>query len=192
MRSGRFALTTLALALAFGASGTFLAGPRAATADDKAESFHALKAKSLDGKDVSLADYKGKVCLVVNVASECGFTKQYAGLQKLHAELSEKGFTVLGFPSNEFGGQEPGDAAQIRKFCDSKYSVTFPLFEKCVTKKGKDQSPVYAFLTKKHDAPGWNFCKYLVGKDGQVVDFYPSKVAPDDAGLRKAIEAALK
>jgi len=160
--------------------------------ESKVESLYELKVKSLEGKEVNLADYKGKVTLCVNVASECGFTPQYEGLQKLHADLSEKGFAVLGFPSNEFGKQEPGDAATIRKFCDSKYKVTFPLFEKGITKPGEGQSPVYAFLTKGREAPSWNFCKYLVGKDGKVLGFYPSKVKPDDKGLRDEIEKALK
>jgi glutathione peroxidase len=161
-------------------------------AEEKAESLYSLKTTKLDGKEIDLSEFKGKVVLVVNVASECGFTKQYAGLQKLHSELHEKGFSVLGFPSNEFGGQEPGSPEEIQKFCESKYSVTFPMFSKVVTKPGKDQSPVYQFLTKGHDAPSWNFCKYLVGKDGKVVKFYPSKVAPDNADLHKDIEAALK
>jgi glutathione peroxidase len=187
----------LRIALAALVSLVALTAVATSRADDKkkeetVESLHALKTKSLDGKDANLADYKDKVVLVVNVASECGFTPQYAGLQKLHAELKEKGFSVLGFPSNEFGGQEPGDAAKIKKFCESKYSVTFPLFEKCVTKPGKDQSPVYAFLTRGREAPSWNFCKYLVGKDGKVVKFYDSKVTPDDKGLRADIDAALK
>ncbi len=206
MRSARLATTLdhallarLALILALGAGWIFVSGERLRAGDDDAkkdgaavESLHELKASALDGKELALSDYKGKVTLVVNVASECGFTPQYAGLQKLHDELSGKGFAVLGFPSNEFGGQEPGSPEQIRKFCESKYSVTFPLFAKVVTKPGKGQSPVYAFLTKGRDAPSWNFCKYLVGKDGKVVKFYASKVAPDDAELRKAIEAALK
>jgi glutathione peroxidase len=126
------------------------------------------------------------------VASECGFTPQYAGLEKLHEELSGRGFSVVGFPSNEFGGQEPGGPAEIRKFCDAKYGVTFTLFSKVVTKPGKDQSPIYTFLTKGREAPSWNFCKYLIGKDGKVIQFYPSRVTPQDDDLRKAIEAALK
>lgn len=155
------------------------------------DSLYALSTTTLEGKTAALADYKGKVTLVVNVASECGYTPQYAGLEKLHSELSAKGFSVLGFPSNDFGGQEPGDPAQIRKFCDSKYKVTFPLFSKVAT-KGKDQSPVYAFLGKGRETPNWNFCKYLVGKDGRVINYYKSGTKPDDAELRKAIEEALK
>jgi glutathione peroxidase len=154
---------------------------------------YSLSTATLDGKPAKLADYRGKVTLVVNVASECGYTPQYAGLQKLHAEMSGRGFAVLGFPSNEFGGQEPGSPEQIQKFCSTKYSVTFPLFAKCATKPGAEQSPVYAALTgATGKSPNWNFCKYLVGKQGEVIAFYPSKVAPDDAELRAAIEKALK
>jgi len=157
-----------------------------------ADSLYALTATTLDGKELALATFKGKVTLVVNVASECGFTPQYAGLQKLHAELADRGFAILGFPSNEFGGQEPGDADKIRTFCDTRYHVTFPLFAKVVTQPGADQSPIYALLTNGRPAPSWNFCKYLVGKDGKVISFYESAVTPGDAELRKAIETALK
>ena len=156
------------------------------------DSLYALTATTLEGKTMALSEFKGKVTLVVNVASECGFTPQYADLQKLHAELADRGFSVLGFPSNEFGGQEPGDAAEIRKFCDTRYHVKFPIFSKVVTKPGDDQSPIYALLTKGRPAPSWNFCKYLIGKDGKVIEFYASAITPTDADLRKAIEAALK
>jgi glutathione peroxidase len=164
--------------------------PAFAKAD--ADSLYDLTATTLEGKELALSTFKGKVTLVVNVASECGFTPQYADLQKLHAELSDRGFAVLGFPSNEFGEQEPGDAAGIRKFCDTNYGVKFPLFAKVVTQPGAGQCPVYALLTKGRAAPSWNFCKYLVGKDGKVIRFYPSAVTPADPELRKAIEAALK
>ena len=150
-----------------------------------------LKTQRLDGSPADLGDYRGKVTLVVNVASECGFTPQYAGLQKLHEELAGKGFAVLGFPSNEFGGQEPGSAQQIKTFCERNYGVTFPLFAKGETKPGPGQSTVYSFLTKGGDAPNWNFCKYLVGKDGEVRAFYPSNVSPEDGTLRQAIGDAL-
>jgi glutathione peroxidase len=187
----------LALALALGLAGA-AAALRPATAQDAkkpeaaVDSLYALATTTLEGKEIALSEFKGKVTLCVNVASQCGFTPQYKGLQALHDELKDKGFAVLGFPSNEFGGQEPGSPEQIRKFCDSNYSVKFPLFSKVVTKPGSGQSPVYKFLTDGRDAPSWNFCKYLVGKDGKVLHFYPSKVKPDDAELRKAIEAALK
>lgn len=152
-----------------------------------------LATQTLAGKPADLSSYQGKVTLIVNVASECGYTPQYTGLQQLHNELAPRGFAVLGFPSNEFGGQEPGSPEQIQQFCSSKYSVTFPLFAKCVTKPGAGQSPVFAALAAgTGQSPNWNFCKYLVGKDGSVIAFFPSKVAPDAAELRAAIERALR
>ncbi|HJQ85669.1 MAG TPA: glutathione peroxidase [Candidatus Binatia bacterium] len=154
-------------------------------------SLYDLEARRLDGTPAPLAEYRGKVTLVVNVASACGFTPQYAGLQRLHEELAGDGFAVLGFPSNEFGGQEPGTADEIRGFCDRSYGVTFPLFAKIETKPGRGQSPVYGFLTRSGDVPSWNFCKYLVGKDGAVRAFFPSKVAPEDRRLRNAVAEAL-
>lgn len=153
---------------------------------------YALAANSLEGQPVDLSTYRGKVTLVVNVASECGYTRQYAGLQKLHGDMKGRGFAVLGFPSNEFGGQEPGSAAQIREFCTSKFGVDFPMFAKVET-KGDKQSPIYAALTNATgEKPGWNFCKYLVGKNGEVLGFYPSSVAPNSPELLKAIEGALQ
>ena len=154
-------------------------------------SLYDITLNTLDGKPQSLAAYKGKVVLAVNVASECGFTPQYAGLQKLYAEQKDRGLVVLGFPCNQFGGQEPGSAAQIAAFCQKNYSVTFPLFEKLEV-KGVGQAPLYQFLTAKHGEPAWNFHKYLVGKDGQVIQAFSSKVPPDSPELKTAIEAALK
>jgi glutathione peroxidase len=153
-------------------------------------SFYDLTTHTLDGKTQSLSAFKGKVLLVVNTASECGFTPQYGGLEKLHEEYQPKGFAVLGFPSNDFGGQEPGTAEQIATFCSTKYDVKFPLFEKVET-KGPKQSPVYAFLTKQHGEPRWNFHKYLIGKDGEVAGAFSSKVTPESAELRTAIDQAL-
>jgi glutathione peroxidase len=151
-----------------------------------------LKAKSLQGKEVDLGDYRGKVLLVVNVASQCGFTPQYEGLEALHKELAGKGLVVLGFPSNEFGAQEPGTADEIATFCKRNYGVTFPMFAKAVVKPGPDQSPVYAFLTASGNMPSWNFCKYLVGRDGRVRAFFPSKVTPQAPELRDDIAAELR
>jgi glutathione peroxidase len=153
--------------------------------------FYDLKTRHLDGTAADLTEFRNRVTLVVNVASECGFTPQYAGLQKLHDELSDRGFAVLGFPSNEFGGQEPGSPEQIKSFCERNYGVTFPLFAKGETKPGAGQSPVYAFLTRSGDVPNWNFCKYLVGRNGEVHAFFPSNVAPDDRSLRQAVDEAL-
>lgn len=154
-------------------------------------SLHDITVNSLAGKPVALSDFAGRVTLCVNVASECGYTPQYKGLQRLHETYGPRGFAVLGFPSNEFGGQEPGTAEQIQSFCETKFGVGFPMFEKLTTQPGPGQSPVYGFLTAGGDAPDWNFCKYLVGKDGRVLGFYKSAVSPKDPALNAAIEAAL-
>jgi glutathione peroxidase len=158
---------------------------------DTVMSFYDLTANTLDGTPKKLSDYKGKVLVVVNTASQCGYTPQYAGLEKLYQDYKDKGVVVLGFPSNDFGGQEPGTAAEIKTFCETKYHVTFPMFAKVKT-KGEGQSPVYTFLVAKDGAPKWNFHKYVVGKDGQVTASFPSSVKPDSDELKKAIEAALK
>jgi glutathione peroxidase len=156
------------------------------------DSLYALETRTLEGQPVRLSDYAGKVALVVNVASQCGYTPQYTGLEKLYGELKDAGFVVLGFPSNDFGEQEPGSPEEIRTFCSRKYQVTFPMFEKVVTQAGADQSPVYANLGQQGgELPKWNFSKYLVDKSGKVLKFYGSKVTPEDASLRKDIEAAL-
>jgi len=149
--------------------------------------------KKIDGSSVDLASYKGKVVLVVNVASRCGYTGQYAGLQKLHEAYKDKGLVVLGFPANDFGAQEPGGDAQIADFCSSKYGVTFDMFSK-ITVKGPGKAPLYKALTESADPQGevsWNFEKFLIGKDGTVVGRYKSGVAPESPELTKAIEAAL-
>ena len=156
------------------------------------DSFYALKTTALSGAPVDLKTYEGKVTLVVNTASQCGFTPQYKGLQALHTELAPRGFSVLGFPSNDFGGQEPGTAQEIKTFCERNYGVTFPMFSKVVTKAGPDQSPIYAWLGQTGNLPKWNFSKYLIGRDGKVLAFFPSKVAPDAPELRQAIEQALR
>ena len=158
---------------------------------DMPESFYQLKTTTLQGQPADLSQYKGKVTVAVNVASQCGYTPQYAGLEKLHTDLKDRGFSVLGFPSNDFGGQEPGSPEEIATFCKKSYGVTFPLFGKLVTKAGPEQSPIYAFLGKDGQLPGWNFSKYLVGKDGKVVAFFPSRVTPDSKELKDAIESAL-
>jgi len=170
-------------------------GFSAAVAAEKAASpLQAIPLKDIDGQPTSLEAYRGKVLLVVNVASRCGYTRQYAGLQKLHAGYEAKGFSVLGFPSNDFGGQEPGTEEEIKSFCQTTYNVTFPLFEK-VKVKGEGQHPLFAALTGKDSAaPGevkWNFGKFLIGRDGQLVKRWDSATAPDDAELVAAVEAAL-
>jgi len=179
-------MKTLVLALAT------LACLAAPAADRKpAMTLHDQTANRLDGKPESLEIYKGKVVLAVNVASACGYTPQYEGLQKLFAEFKDRGLVVLGFPCNQFGAQESGSAAEIAAFCSTKFHVTFPMFEKLEV-KGEKQAPVYAFLTKKLGVPAWNFHKYLVGRDGKVIAAFPSDVAPESRELRAAIEASLK
>jgi glutathione peroxidase len=153
-------------------------------------SFHDLTAETIDHKPQPLSAYKGQVLLVVNTASECGSTPQYAGLEQLWREYEGRGLAVLGFPSNDFGAQEPGTDAQIKSFCSINYKVTFPLYAKVGT-KGAGKAPVYQFLTAKHGEPTWNFHKYLVGKNGEVIRAFTNDVEPDDPDLRAAIEAAL-
>jgi glutathione peroxidase len=155
------------------------------------DSFYALKTTTLQGQPADLAQYAGKVSLVVNVASQCGFTPQYAGLEKLYEQLEDKGFVILGFPSNDFGGQEPGSPEEIATFCKKNYGVTFPLFSKLVTKTGPDQSPIYSYLGQTGSLPSWNFGKYLVGKDGKVIQYFSSNVTPESPELREAIDKAL-
>ena len=155
------------------------------------DSFYSLKTTTLAGQPADLGQYKGKVALVVNVASQCGLTPQYTGLEKLYEEYKGKGAVVLGFPSNDFGGQEPGTPEEITEFCKKNYGVTFPLFSKVVTKTGPDQSPVYGFLGAGGQLPTWNFAKYVVDKDGKVVAFFNSKVTPEAKELRDALDGAL-
>ena len=184
------AITVLAVV----ASATAVVSLRAqagAAGGAKVTSFYDLKTSSLDGKPADLAAYKGKVAVVVNVASKCGYTPQYAGLEKLYGEMKDKGVVVLGFPSNDFGGQEPGSAEEIATFCRLTYGVSFPMFSKVVTKAGADQSPIYSFLGSSGNLPGWNFSKYVVDRKGRVVAFFPSKVTPDAPDLRDAIAKAL-
>jgi glutathione peroxidase len=151
---------------------------------------------TLDGTPTTLAEHRGQVLLIVNVASKCGYTPQYAGLEALHERYRDQGFTVLGFPCNQFLFQEPGDADKIQQFCSTTYGVTFPLFEKLKV-RGRGQHPLYAELTKATDADGkagnvkWNFEKFLVGRDGTVVGRFRTKVTPEDPALVGAIEAAL-
>lgn len=154
-------------------------------------SVYSLTATGLDGAPVDLARFDGQVTLIVNVASECGFTPQYRGLQDLHAELAPRGFAVLGFPSNEFGAQEPGDSEAIRDFCDTHYGVTFPMFARTETKRGPGQSPVYALLGESGRLPSWNFTKYLIDGHGQAIGYFPTQVTPETHELREAIARAL-
>ena len=159
-----------------------------------AESIYDIKLKDIDGRDASLAVYKGKVLLIVNVASKCGFTKQYTALEATHLKYQDKGFAVLGFPCNQFGGQEPGSNEVIKEFCSSKFHVTFPLFDKLEV-NGANRHPLYIALAGPDSPfPGnikWNFGKFLIGKDGKILQRFDSKVTPDSEELTKAIEAAL-
>ena len=144
------------------------------------------------GKDVSLSDYQGKVMLIVNVASKCGFTPQYAGLEKLYRQFKDQGLSILAFPCNQFGWQEPSPIGEIVTFCSTTYNVTFDIFNK-IDVKGKNQSPLYAILTKAEPAGNvsWNFEKFLIGKDGSIVGRYKSKVTPDDPQLIADIQREL-
>ncbi len=157
---------------------------------------HDAKINTLEGSPADLSEFRGKALLVVNVASKCGLTPQYEGLQKLHEEYAARGFEVLGFPCNQFMGQEPGTAEEIREFCDTNYHVSFPLFEK-IDVNGDQQHPIYAELEQTADADGeagdvkWNFEKFLVAPDGSVAGRFRPQVTPDDPALVAAIEAQL-
>lgn len=163
----------------------------AATAPTK--SFFDLSTTGNDGKPMPLKNFSGKTVLVVNVASRCGYTPQYKGLEAIYEKYKAKGFVVVGFPSNDFGQQEPGSDAEIKKFCDLNYKVTFPLMKKAEV-TGEKKQPVYQWLTKETKFPGevaWNFEKFLVDKKGEVVGRFKSATAPESPELTKAIEAAL-
>ena len=157
---------------------------------------HDFSAKTIDGKSQSLKDYAGKVALVVNVASQCGLTPQYAGLEELYANFKDKGLVVLGFPCNQFGGQEPGTENEIKTFCETKFGVTFPLFAK-IDVNGAGRDPLYAFLTSENTAPDgpgdirWNFAKFLVDRQGKVVARFPPTTAPASEEIVSALEQQL-
>lgn len=173
--------------------------PRAASASttSAAKSVYEFKMKNIDGKEVSLSEYKGKVLMLVNVASKCGLTPQYEALQALYSRYKDQGFIILGFPANNFMGQEPGTEAEIKEFCSVKYNVTFPLFAK-ISVKGDDQHPLYQYLTSTDSNPQfggeikWNFNKFLVGRDGKIIARFEPKVKPDSEEVVQAIEKALK
>ncbi len=152
---------------------------------------------NIDGQPVELNKYRGRVVLIVNVASKCGYTKQYAGLEELHQKYREQGLSILAFPANNFMGQEPGSNAEIKQFCTSEYKTSFDLFAK-ISVKGDDQAELYKYLTSKDkvgEAGGeipWNFTKFLVGRDGKVIERYGPRTKPQDDELIKALEAALR
>lgn len=179
---------------AMAAGAAFLAAAALAASEGVSVLNH--KMKDIDGKEVDLAKYKGKVLLIVNVASKCGLTPQYEQLEALHEQYSGKGLAILGFPANNFGAQEPGSNEQIKEFCTSKYNVKFDIFSK-ISVKGADIDPLYKDLTSKEtngpfagDIP-WNFTKFLVGKDGKVCARFEPKTKPDDPAVLKAIDEQL-
>ncbi len=155
-----------------------------------ADNIYEFTMQSIDGQPTPLSKYKGKVVLAVNVASQCGYTPQYAGLEALYQKYKGKGLVIVGFPANNFGAQEPGTNDEIKAFCDRKYHVTFPMFSK-ISVKGSDQAPLYQYLTQKGGEVKWNFAKFLVGKNGQVIKKFDSAVEPNSEELTKAIESAL-
>ena len=159
-----------------------------------AGTIYEIPVKDIDGKDASLKAYKGKVLLVVNVASRCGYTPQYTALEAIHQKYKDQGFAVLGFPCNQFGSQEPGTNEEIKQFCSSKYHVTFPLFDK-IDVNGSKRHPLYGALAGKESPyPGdikWNFSKFLVGRDGRIIKRYESGVTPDASEVTESIQAAL-
>ena len=159
-----------------------------------AASLEEIPVKDIDGKDTSLKAYKGKVLLIVNVASQCGLTPQYKALEAAHEKYKDQGFSVLGFPCNQFAGQEPGTNEEIKQFCSTKYNVTFPLFDK-IDVNGANRHPLYVALAGKDSPfPGdikWNFGKFLIGRDGKIIKRFEPATKPDAPEVVKAIEAAL-
>jgi glutathione peroxidase len=159
-----------------------------------AGSIYDIPVKDIDGKPTSLKTYEGKVLLIVNVASKCGYTPQYTGLEALYEKYKDKGLLVLGFPCNQFGGQEPGTNEQIKQFCSSKYQVTFPLFDK-IEVNGPNRNQLYTMLAGEGSPfPGnikWNFNKFLIGRDGKILKRFDSKVKPESEEMTQAVEAAL-
>ena len=190
-------LPIAALLLLCGCANAQTATPDAAPATQtQTMSLYDFKLQTLDGKDADLSQFKGKALLIVNTASKCGYTTQYAGLQKLQTEREKDGLVVLGFPSNDFGGQEPGSAEEIAQFCQKNFGVTFPLFAKNSV-KGDAQQPLFAWLTNEANPDlkgeiGWNFEKFLVSRDGKLVARFKSGVAPDANELATAIRTELE
>ncbi|WP_425638590.1 glutathione peroxidase [Algoriphagus yeomjeoni] len=163
------------------------------TKETMAPSFYEFTMKDLNGDVVDFSNFKGKKVMVVNVASKCGYTPQYEELQKLYAKHSDK-IVILGFPANNFGGQEPGSNEEIKSFCSENYGVTFPMFEK-VSVKGFDKHPIYRWLTDanlngwNNEEPSWNFCKYILNEKGELINYFPSKVSPLDQEILDLINA---
>ncbi|MBV8709273.1 MAG: glutathione peroxidase [Acidobacteriaceae bacterium] len=159
-----------------------------------AASIYDFTLNSIDSKPVPLSEYKGKVLMLVNVASRCGYTPQYTGLESLYEKYKSQGFVILGIPANNFAGQEPGTNAEIKTFCKSKYAVTFPMMSK-ISVAGADKTPLYQYLTSNGKTGGeiqWNFTKFLIGRDGQILARFEPAVTPDDPSLNAAVEKALQ
>ena len=187
MVAGLAVMAGMAVVLAGGKAASGAVGP----------SIYDFTMKDIDGKPVRLADFRGKVVLVVNVASRCGFTPQYEGLQKLYLKYQHRGFVILGFPANNFGFQEPGTNEEIKTFCSAKYNVTFPIFSK-ISVKGEDVDPLYKFLTDRTSNPQyggdikWNFNKFLIDRSGNIVSRFEPPVKPESDQMVEAIEKALR
>jgi glutathione peroxidase len=165
-------------------------------AEPAASSVYDFTLPSIDGKPLPLAHFKGKVLMLVNVASRCGFTPQYSALESLYEKYKDQGLVIVGFPANNFGAQEPGTNQEIKAFCSRTYNVTFPMYSK-VSVKGADQTPLYSYLTKRTDAPlageiKWNFTKFLVDRNGRVVQRFEPDVVPDSKPVVSAVEKLLK
>lgn len=208
MKSSLTALVLSAVALGTfpltGGTDGVLAGPPAESHEEAVKSVLGFTMKDIDGKEVNLAEaYKGKVVLIVNTASKCGLTPQYKALEALYQAYKSEGLVILGFPCNDFNGQEPGSETEIKKFCTTEYSVTFPMFSKVTVKAPKEgsndpvQSPLYGFLTSKETNPkfagdiAWNFTKFLVDREGNVVARFEPKTKPDAEEVVKAVKTAL-
>lgn len=163
----------------------------------KMKSIYDFEVRDIDGNDVKLEQFKGKVVMIVNVASKCGFTPQYEGLQKIYSQYKDKGFVILGFPANNFLNQEPGTNEEIKQFCSLNYNVTFPMFSK-ISVKGKDIAPLYKYLTEKDTNPefsgdiSWNFNKFLIDREGNIIARFGSRAKPGSEEVNLAIEKALK
>lgn len=188
--------STMMIALAGWLLAGLLTGAAAQGADRGVTTMYDFTMKDIDGKNVPLSRYRGKVVLIVNVASFCGYTKQYTGLDSLYRAYADRGLVVLGFPANNFGSQEPGSDAEIKEFCSTKYNVSFAMFSK-ISVKGDDQHPLYRYLTSAEANPAtagdvrWNFTKYLIDRSGRLVAKFEPRVDPLSAELTEAVEAAL-
>jgi glutathione peroxidase len=183
-----FFAATAAVAVLFAVRSSFAAD--AAATSQPAGSPLDYKVKDIDGNDYDLAQLKGKVVLFVNVASKCGYTPQYTGLEALYESKKDQGFVIVGFPANNFKGQEPGTNEEIKQFCTSKYNVSFPMMSK-ISVKGDDIHPLYKQMTDAKGQVTWNFNKFLIGRDGKLIEHFDSKAKPDDAKLTEAVDKAL-